>query len=277
MTSRAGPPVASAGQGRWLFVAAVGALVAGAGLLGVASLALAGQQASPPPGEVGRPFASAPPKRDPTPLPAPSEAALTEPAEPRGDGSTVDTAWADALAAELGIPQTAFRAYAAASLAVAEEYQGCGLGWNTLAGIGFVESHHGTIGGATPDPDGRASPPIVGIPLDGSNSARIPDTDAGALDGDTRWDRAVGPMQFIPGTWARWGSDGDGDGIADPQQIDDAVYSAARYLCASGGDLRKPANWIAAINAYNRSVSYNNQVADAADRYAKRAERFRDA
>lgn len=282
MTPRAGPALPRAGQGRCLLVAATGALIVGAGLLGVASLALAGQQATPPPSEVGRPLASAPPERGRTPPPTPSEVAVSEPApaesaESRGITSAVDTVWADALATELGIPQRVFRAYAAAPLAVAEEYPECGLGWNTLAGIGFVESHHGTIGKAELDPGGRASPPIVGIALDGSNSPRIPDTDEGALDGDTRWDRAVGPMQFIPVTWAIWGSDGDGDGIADPQQIDDAVYSAARYLCASGGDLRKPANWIAAVNAYNRSVSYNNQVADAADRYAHRAERLRDA
>ncbi len=45
------------------------------------------------------------------------------------------------------------------------------------------------------------------------------------------YDRAVGPMQFLPGTWGRWGSDGDRDGVSDPQDVDDAALAAARYLC----------------------------------------------
>jgi membrane-bound lytic murein transglycosylase B len=214
----------------------------------------------------------------PTPTPSPPSSTPTvspasAPSEPPvGITAGVDAEWADALAAELGIPARVFWAYAGASSAVSEEFPECGLGWNTLAGIGWVESHHGTIGGSAVTADGQAEPPILGIALDGSRSARIRDTDDGALDGDRRWDRAVGPMQFIPSTWAKWGTDGNGDGVADPQQIDDAAHSAARYLCAVGGDLTRPQNWIAAVAAYNDSVSYNNQVADAADLYARRAQ-----
>ncbi|MBK0419115.1 lytic murein transglycosylase [Leucobacter sp. CSA1] len=160
------------------------------------------------------------------------------------------------------------RAYAGAAVHMSTEQPGCGIGWNTLAGIGWVESEHGTIDGGSIAGNGRASPPIVGIPLDGTSTDRIHDTDEGALDGDPVWDRAVGPMQFIPSTWATWGADGNGDGIEDPQHIDDSALAAARYLCEVGGDLRQPENWIAAVAAYNDTVEYNNRVADAADHYA---------
>ena len=41
-------------------------------------------------------------------------------------------------------------------------------------------------------------------------------------------------MQFIPSTWRTWQTDGDGDGVADPNDIDDAALAAAGYLCQSG-------------------------------------------
>ena len=52
---------------------------------------------------------------------------------------------------------------------------------------------------------------------------------------------AIGWMQFMPSTWLRWGTDADGNGIADPWNPVDAVYSAARYLAASGAASRHPA------------------------------------
>ncbi|MEZ5098393.1 MAG: lytic murein transglycosylase [Thermoleophilia bacterium] len=63
---------------------------------------------------------------------------------------------------------------------------------------------------------------------------------------------AVGWMQFLPSTWERWGVDGDGDGLADPWNATDAIYSAARYLAATGapGDLHR------AVFAYNHSEEY---------------------
>lgn len=151
---------------------------------------------------------------------------------------------------------------------VASESPGCGLGWNTLAGIGHVESDHGTIHGSTIDSDGAAKPAIIGIPLTGETTMQIRDSDGGALDGDTVWDRAVGPMQFIPTTWEEWGADGNRDGVRDPQNIDDSALAAARYLCHVGEDLTQPDNWIAAVHAYNPTVEYNNLVAAAADHYA---------
>jgi murein DD-endopeptidase MepM/ murein hydrolase activator NlpD len=71
---------------------------------------------------------------------------------------------------------------------------------------------------------------------------------------------AVGWMQFMPDTWLRWGTDGDGDGIADPWDPQDGVYSAARYLAAAGGmaDLRR------SIFAYNHAEWYVDDVLELA-------------
>lgn len=200
---------------------------------------------------------------------APRAAQQAETAAPAVDGLRVDPAWLQETSAATGVGDRALAAYTQAATRVAEEFPECRIGWNTLAGIGYVESYHGTIDGSALDATGTATPLIIGIPLDGTqNTMAIPDTDGGALDGDPVWDRAVGPMQFIPSTWALWGVDGNGDGIADPQNIDDAGLSAARYLCGIGGDLADPERWIAAVAAYNNTVEYNHRVADAATHYA---------
>lgn len=181
-----------------------------------------------------------------------------------------DPAWVQRVAAATGIPSRALQAYAAAYLLVNGENPGCGLGWNTLAGIGAVESDHGRHGGSGLRDDGYPVHPIVGPVLDGNGVAAIPDTDGGKLDGDPTWDHAVGPMQFLPSTWRIWGTDGNGDGVADPQQIDDATLATARYLCASG-PLTSVPGWRGAVMAYNHSDEYANNVAAAANLYAQQA------
>src|SRR5690606_6207558 len=124
--------------------------------------------------------------------------------------------------------------------------------------------------------DGRPSKPIVGVPLNGAPGVReIPDTDRGLLDGDPVHDRAVGPMQFIPSTWNKWATDGNGDGIGDPQNIDDAAMAAARYLCAGGRDLSTGAGWWSAVMSYNHPVEYAQEVVAMAERYGEVASRRR--
>jgi membrane-bound lytic murein transglycosylase B len=138
--------------------------------------------------------------------------------------------------------------------------QACGIEWWVLAGISRTEGRHGTYGGAHLEADGDVSHPIIGIPLTGSNgTAAVGDSDGGALDGDSAYDRAVGPMQFIPQTWARWGRDGDGDGDRDPQNLYDATAAAAAYLC-NGRDLTSEAGIRAGYFSYNHSVAYVDAV-----------------
>lgn len=214
----------------------------------------------------------------PSPVPTreiPSVAATPAPDAPsstqvaRGVAELADPAWVARIARAGRIPERALTAYAGAAIAVRASHPGCGLGWNTLAAIGLVESEHGTIGGSAIGADGIAAPPIIGVALDGKGVAAIRDTDRGELDGDTTWDRAVGPLQFIPATWAAAARDGNLDGVADVPNIDDAALAAAVHLCEVGGDLTVGENWIAAIAAYNDDPAYNNRVADAAGHYAR--------
>lgn len=192
-------------------------------------------------------------------------------------GRTADklSFWSPQLAEDTGIPEQALRAYANAELIARDAWPECGLRWNTLAGIGWVETRHGTYAGSwrhrsSLDSSGVADPPIVGIALDGSPGfAEIKDTDGGALDGDTEFDRAVGPMQFIPESWQRFGRDANGDGVADPQQIDDAALAAANLLC-SNRTLSAPEGWTQGIRSYNNSTEYVINVRDAANAYALR-------
>lgn len=198
---------------------------------------------------------------------APARASHNKTAVVNSPTRRVDPTWAARTAAATGIPVRAVLAYGSATLTVGAQQPGCHIAWNTLAGIGAVESAHGTHSGARLLSSGTSVPAIRGPALNGKGVGTIRDSDNGALDGDRSWDRAVGPMQFIPGTWRRWGTDGSGDGVADPNQIDDAALTAARYLCASGS-MASGDGWRAAILSYNHSDAYVNNVAAVANHYA---------
>jgi len=183
------------------------------------------------------------------------------------------TRWIARISANTDIPTRALQAYVAAASTTALRDPSCHITWATLAGVGRIESDHGQHHGDSIGSDGREATPIIGPALDGSSGVQsIPDTDHGVLDGDPVWDHAVGPMQFLPSRWEELGERASGDGKApDPQDIDDAALTAARYLCESG-DLSVPANWWKAVFHYNNSLTYGRQVFSAADAYARASE-----
>ncbi|MBV9285191.1 MAG: hypothetical protein JO176_11280 [Acidimicrobiia bacterium] len=158
-----------------------------------------------------------------------------------------------------GIPGVMLGAYQRAARVLAVSRSGCHLSWVVLAGIGRVESGHAE--GGRVDVAGSTLGVILGPVLDGSaGTAAIADTDHGVLDGDPVWDRAVGPMQFIPSSWRAWG-------VGSPDNIYDATLAAGRYLCAGGADLADPAQLRAAVLRYNHSAAYADVVLGWAHAY----------
>lgn len=153
----------------------------------------------------------------------------------------------------LGIPEIVLAAYRNAELALQSSMPGCGLSWSMLAGIGRIESGH--AGGGRTDAAGTTVTPIFGPALDGT----LPGNEViRAADGTAV--RAIGPMQFLPGTWSRYAADGNGDGIADPHNVFDAALAAGKYLCSGGLDLRDPQQELRAVLRYNNSLSYAANV-----------------
>jgi hypothetical protein len=200
----------------------------------------------------------------PAEVPAPLslvEASVTVPEA--GDPVVVEGAlssntrgWSHVSGAAVGATQNGIRSEVvdAYSLAVAASPAGCHLSVSVLAAIGQVES--GNLVGHGLDAEHRAVPAITGPVLDGKKFAAIEDTDDGLLDGDNQWDRAVGPMQFVPASWRVAGVDMDGDGRRDPQDVDDAAGTAMVYLCAGGRDLGTSDGLREAVLSYNHSSAY---------------------
>ena len=182
-----------------------------------------------------------------------------------GDG---DAAQIVSTASTSGIPSAALSAYQRAETVINAADKSCNLTWQLIAAIGRVESNHGRANGNVLDNTGLAVPGIYGIALNGSNkTAEILDTDAGQYDNDTTYDRAVGPMQFIPSTWSVVGVDADGDGVRNPQDVDDAALGTAVYLCSGSDDLGTDAGRQAAVFRYNHSQSYVDLVLSIMEAY----------
>jgi hypothetical protein len=164
-----------------------------------------------------------------------------------------------------GINTVMLSAYTRAAAGVHAVRPKCtGMRWSVIAGIGMAESHH--AGGRTAAEDGTITPRIIGARLDGSgaggNKTAFTDTDGGVLDGDTAYDRAVGPMQFLPSTWeGPSGQDGNGDGTKDPHNAFDAALGTAAYLCGTGtSDLSDEGQLRKAILRYNNAGWYADKV-----------------
>lgn len=153
----------------------------------------------------------------------------------------------------LGIPEIVLAAYRNAELAMQSSTPGCGLTWNLLAGIGRIESGHASNGRT--DAAGTTDPPIFGPALDGT----LPGNEV-IRSADGGYVRALGPMQFLPSTWAHYGADGNADGHADPHNVFDAALAAGKYLCSGGLDLRDPQQELRAVLRYNNSMSYAANV-----------------
>ncbi|MEU3826406.1 lytic transglycosylase domain-containing protein [Streptomyces sp. NPDC029080] len=195
-------------------------------------------------------YTDLPPLNSPEPSPAPTV----------GPSSSVSRA-------EGGIPATVLDAYQKAAAELRSAKAGCNLPWQLLAAIGNVES--GQARGGQVSADGTTLRPILGPQLDGNGFALIPDTDNGAYDGNSTYDQAVGPMQFIPSTWAWAGRDGNGDGKKDPNNVYDAALAAGHYLCRNGWDLSREADLHSAILSYNNSQDYLDLVLNWMEYYRK--------
>ncbi|MEZ5262305.1 MAG: lytic transglycosylase domain-containing protein [Acidimicrobiales bacterium] len=166
-----------------------------------------------------------------------------------------------------GLPLVVLDAFVRAVRYEASARPACALDWTLLAAISRVESGHGTYGGSRVDALGWTSS-ILGPQLaPGSGFATIEDTDGGTLDGDPLYDRAVGPMQFIPSSWRIYALDGDDDGSIDPLNYYDAALAAAEHLCRGGADTSTAAGRRQAVLSYNNSESYVATVLSLAARY----------
>ena len=154
----------------------------------------------------------------------------------------------------LGIPGIVLQAYRRAQQIMAAQQPSCHLPWWLLAGIGEVES--GQADGGFVGAQGNTLTPILGPVLDGANgTAALPASGGG-------WQRAIGPMQFLPSTWSTWGGGGN------PNNVYDAALAAGRYLCAGGWNLSDPAQQAMAVFTYNHSDSYVQLVLTWAYAYA---------
>jgi membrane-bound lytic murein transglycosylase B len=163
------------------------------------------------------------------------------------------------ISGSLGIPGSMLKAYKNAADILAKEQPNCHLDWALIASIGRIESNHAR--GGYVNANGDTLEPILGPVLNGAGAfAAIADTDGGKYDGDTVWDRAVGPTQFIPSTWRGYASDGNGDGVSNPNNIYDEALATARYLCSGGLDLSTDAGQRIAVRRYNNSQSYVDTV-----------------
>ncbi|MFB9313163.1 lytic transglycosylase domain-containing protein [Nocardioides plantarum] len=185
-----------------------------------------------------------------------------------GPGVRGDAKQIVATSSTNGIPSAALAAYQRAETVINAADASCHLKWQLVAAIGRVESDHGRYDGNALNASGVAKPGIYGPALNGkAKTSLIRDTDAGQYDKDKAYDRAVGPMQFIPSTWSVVGVDADNDGVRNPQDIDDAALATAVYLCSGTDDLATLPGQRASVFRYNHSKAYVDLVLSIMDAY----------
>jgi membrane-bound lytic murein transglycosylase B len=264
------PPPGGGPPRRYLSRAALAVALVVTGLVLVLTIGVRypGEPAAPPPPQP----ALAIPAQRPQPGAEAPRAGLAAPVDrPRvSDQAELDT-WATRVAGKTHVPVRVVAAYGRAEMWMQGQKPACHLSWATLAGIGRVAAEHGRFDLSAVKPDGGVVVPVVGPPLDGSPGVpAVHDTDGGKLDGDKSWDHPIGPMQFPPSTWKKYQQRANGDGgPPDPQNVDDAAFTAARYLCSGGDDLGTPAGWWRAVLFYNPALTYGQDVFSAADAYAE--------
>ncbi|TDC14180.1 lytic transglycosylase domain-containing protein, partial [Kribbella albertanoniae] len=174
-----------------------------------------------------------------------------------------------------GIPGTVLAAYQKVANDLALAKPNCHITWPLLAGIGKVESDHAK--GGKVDAAGNTRGQILGPVLNGGpGMAAISDTDQGQYDGDQQWDRAVGPMQFIPGTWKAFGADGNADGTKNPHNVFDAARAAGDYLCSGGANLADAQGLVQSVLRYNHSMDYVSTVLRWMQSYSKQTVKIPD-
>ncbi|WP_326566238.1 murein transglycosylase [Amycolatopsis rhabdoformis] len=201
---------------------------------------------------------SVPPQRPQSGGAAPRAGLAAPPDRPTESDQAELDAWATRVAGKTQLSARVLAAYGRAEMWMRRQKPACHLSWSTLAGIGHLATPSLTV-----SPAGDVAPPIIGAAVPG------PDTDAGKLDGDRKADHELGPLHFTPATWAKYAERANGDGKpANPQNLDDAAFTAARYLCSGGDDLGTPSGWWRAMLFYNASVDYVQGVFSAADSYA---------
>ena len=178
--------------------------------------------------------------------------------------------WAEQRAAALEIPVTALEAYGYAARVAEVENPKCHIAWTTLAGIGQVESHHGTYRDATLFPNGDVTSADQGCAsrrhqrhhAHRRQRGQTGPTASRARRG--RWDRCSSFPR--PGGYTGWTPTTT---ASSARTTSTTPHSRRRAICVGAERISPhPRGWITALWAYNDSDVYARAVRDWATAYA---------
>lgn len=162
----------------------------------------------------------------------------------------------------LDIPSVVLAAYRYAAARMAVLAPACHLSWPDIAALGRIESGQAQVAGTRLAANGDSYPPVLGPPLDGTGgNGAYPLPATVTWDGAGPWERAVGPLQFLPTTWQRVARHLPPlpPGVpADPNNVYAAALGAGIYLCDAAGPagMASLAGIKAAYFSYNHSAGY---------------------